>query len=423
MSDALTSRAAREYRDERDRQERTKGVPRLAILHSAPPPQSEGDYGEQAPPGPFDDAAPEGEPSESFELPVISAAAFAGVDPPERRWIVKDMIPDRTVTIVSGDGGGGKTTLKLQLAVAIAGRCPWLGHNPDPGPVLFVTAEDDEEEIHRRVYAIAKGINVELSDLVDLHIVPLAGQDAVMGAPEGKAALIAPTAVFRGLVALVDRIRPRLVILDALADVYAGEENARAQARQFIGLLRGLAIKNDLAVVLIAHPSLSGMASGSGTSGSTAWSNSVRARLYLERIVDEHNREVDPDLRVLRVKKSNYGPVGLELRLRWQNGAFILDGPAGGFDRLAADAKAERVFLDLLSDLAAQGRDVSPNRSATFAPAVFERHPDADGLTKKSFEGAMERLLASKRIGVQTFGSPSRLRSRLVLNSDRRAEE
>jgi RecA-family ATPase len=424
MSDALTSRAAREYRDERDRQERTKGGPRLAMLRSEPPPASEEDYdGARAPFAPIDDAAREGEPSESVDLPVISAAAFAGVEPPERLWIVKDMIPDRTVTIVSGDGGGGKTTLKLQLAVAIAGRCPWLGHNPDSGPVLFVTAEDDEEEIHRRVYAIAKGLNVELSDLVDLHIVPLAGQDAVMGAPEGKAALITPTAVFRGLVTLVERVRPRLVILDALADVYAGEENARAQARQFIGLLRGLAIKNKLAVVLIAHPSLSGMASGSGTSGSTAWSNSVRARLYLERILDEGNREIDPDLRVLRIKKSNYGPVGLELRLRWKNGAFILDGPAGGFDKLAADAKAERVFLDLLCDLAAQGRDVSPNRSATFAPAVFERHPDADGLTKRSFEGAMERLLASKRIGVQTFGSPSRLRSRLVVNSDRRAEE
>ena len=222
---------------------------RILAGREAPPPESEDDYnGAQAPPGPLADEASEGERegSDVASLRVISAAAFAGVEPPERRWIVRDMIPDRTVTIFAGDGGGGKTTLKLQLAAAIAGRCPWLGHNPDPGPVLFVTAEDDEEEIHRRLAAIAKSLGVDLSDLADLHIVPLAGQDAVMGAPEGKAALITPTAVFRGLAALVERIRPRLVILDALADVYAGEENARAQARQFIGLLRGLAIKNDL---------------------------------------------------------------------------------------------------------------------------------------------------------------------------------
>jgi RecA-family ATPase len=97
-----------------------------------------------------------------------------------------------------------------------------------------------------------------------------------MGAPQGKTGIVTATAVFRGLVALVERLKPRLVLLDALADVFGGEEIARTQARQFIGLLRGLAIDHSLAVVLIAHPSLTGMASGAGTSGSTAWSNSVR---------------------------------------------------------------------------------------------------------------------------------------------------
>jgi RecA-family ATPase len=391
------------------------GARRLAE-RDPPPPQGQDDYGDaQAPSAPLADTKAGNETSELTELPVISAAAFAGVPPPERRWIVRDMIPDRTVTIVAGDGGGGKTTLMLQLATAIAGTCPWLGHNPDPGPVLVVTAEDDEEEIHRRLAAIAKSLGVELADLADLHIVPLAGHDAVMGAPEGRAGIIAPTALFRALAALVERIRPRLVILDALADVYAGEENARAQARQFIGLLRGLAIKNDLAVVLIAHPSLSGMASGSGTSGSTAWSNSVRARLYLERILDEGNREIDPDLRVLRVKKSNYGPVGLELRRRWENGAFVLDGPSGGFDKMAADAKAERVFLDLLSAFDAQGRDVSPNLSNTYAPSVFEKLPNAENITRRQFIAAMERLLASERIRIEASGPPSRRYKRLII--------
>ena len=205
------------------------------------------------------------------------------------------------------------------------------------------------------------------------------------------------------------------MVLDALADVYGGEENARAQARQFIALLRGLAIKNDLAVVLIAHPSLSGMASGSGTSGSTAWSNSVRARLYLERVLDEGNREIDPDLRVLRVKKSNYGPVGLELRLRWQNGAFIIDGAAGGFDKLAADAKAERVFLDLLAAFEAQGRDVSPKRSPSYAPTAFAKHPHNEGITAKGFADAMERLLVAERLHIEPIGPPSRQYKRLTI--------
>ena len=256
-----------------------------------------------------------------------------------------------------------------------------------------------------------RSLGVAVSDLTDLHLVPLAGKDAVMGAPERKSGLVAPTAVFRGLVALVEKINPVLVVLDALADVFGGEEIARTQARQFISLLRGLAIDNNLAVVLIAHPSLTGMKEG--TSGSTAWSNSVRSRLYLERVKDGE-REIDANRRVLSVKKSNYGPVGLELRLRWSNGAFVLDGPASGFDKLAAEAKADRVFLDLLAAFAAQERDVSPKPGPTYAPSVFAKHPDSDGVSKADLARAMERLLKGKEIRVATKGPPSKERQRLV---------
>ena len=271
-----------------------------------------------------------------------------------------DIIPDRTVTIVAGDGGDGKTTLMSQLAAATSAGRPWLGYSPEPAPVLFVSAEDDVDELHRRLDAIAKGLNIGLSELADLHLVPLAGKDAVMAVPQGRAGIVNATAVFHGLVALVEKIRPRVVMVDALADVFGGEENARAQARQFIGLWRGLAINHDLAVVLIAHPSLTGMSSGTGTSGSTAWSNSVRSRLYLARLKGDDSREIDPDLRVLRVKKSNCGPAGMELRLRWRNGGFILDE----FYRWFRQARRRREGGAHLSRSFAVVRDAGPRRVA-----------------------------------------------------------
>jgi RecA-family ATPase len=347
-------------------------------------------------------------------LPALSADAFAGKPVPPRPWIVAGLIPDRTVSIVAGDGGEGKTTLMLQLAAAMAGNRPWLGCSLEPGVALFLTAEDDKDEIHRRLEAITTSLSVTLNELSNLHIVPLAGKDAVMAVPQGKAGILTPTAIFHGLVALVKQIKPRFIVLDALADVFGGEENARAQARQFIGLLRGLAIDFNLAVVLIAHPSLMGMSSGSGTSGSTAWSNSVRLRLYLERVKVENGREIDADLRVLRVKKANYGPVGKEVRLRWLNGAFMLDDGAGGFDKLAVEAKAERAFLDFLAVFAGQDRDVSPKPGPTYAPSVFAKHPDNDGVSKANFARAMERLLKRREIRVEKKGPPSKERQRLV---------
>jgi RecA-family ATPase len=157
----------------------------------------------------------------------------------------------------------------------------------------------------------------------------------------------------------------------------------------------------------------------SGTSGSTAWSNSVRSRLYLDRLKakaeGEDDMDAEPDIRVLRVMKSNYAPLGNDIRLRWVEGCFRLDGPTGGFDKLAVEAKADRVFLDLVGKFQAEGRDVSPNRSPSFAPTVFAKHPDRSGLSKNDFEAAMNRLLGAKKIQVEKSGSPSKQHSRLVI--------
>ena len=60
---------------------------------------------------------------------------------------------------------------------------------------------------------IASSLSVALADLRDLHIVPLTGEDSVMASPHGKGGLVIPTAVWRGLVALVEQSKPRVVVL------------------------------------------------------------------------------------------------------------------------------------------------------------------------------------------------------------------
>jgi RecA-family ATPase len=225
--------------------------------------------------------------------------------------------------------------------------------------------------------------SIDFTELADLHFVPFADRDAVMGMLDGKSGIIRETDIWRELAAIAAPIKPRLVVLDTLADVFAGNEIVRQEARQFVSILRRLAIEQRLAVVLLSHPSLSGMVSGTGTSGSTAWNNSVRSRLYLETVKGDDGREAASDGRVLRVKKANYGPSGLALRLRWSNGFFVLDTPVSGIDKLASEAKAERIFLDLLVAFAAQGRDVSAKSSRTYAPVVFARNPAAEGFGKK----------------------------------------
>ena len=57
--------------------------------------------------------------------------------------------------------------------------------------------------------------------------------------------------------------------------------NATTNVRPFVQMLRGLAIECSTAVVLSAHPSLTGIANNSGNSGSLDWGNAVRSRMFL----------------------------------------------------------------------------------------------------------------------------------------------
>ncbi len=162
------------------------------------------------------------------------------------------------------------------------------------------------------------------------------------------------------------------------------------------------------------------MASGTGSSGSTAWNNSVRSRLYMTKPTAEDGQPVEADARLLTVKKANYGPADVEVRLRWDEGGFVAEegsaAPLSGLRRQVADSEAETTFLHLLAAYQAQGRppSIDPN-SRTYAPTLFAK--DNRSHPKRALEAAMNRLLNTGRLSIEmeTSGPPSRRRKRFVI--------
>lgn len=331
-----------------------------------------------------------------------------------RQWAVQDLIPGGTVTLLGGDGGTGKSLLAMQLTVAVATGSRWMGHQTVSGGAMFISAEDDDNELHRRLADIVSASGLSFCDLDRLTLRSLAGEDALLAVLDRSSGVLTPTPLYAEIEARIAAEKPALIVLDTLADLFPGNENDRAQARQFIGLLRGWAIRHSCAVILLAHPSLSGMSSGSGTSGSTGWNNSVRSRLYLERIAQE-GYEANPDARVLRTMKANYGRTGGEITMTWKDGVFVPDVAVTGLDRMAATAKAERVFLKLLRLFNEQGRYVSPSRSASYAPAVFAKHPDAEAVGKHALHTAMEKLLGTGAVTIAEHGRGQSIRKHLEM--------
>jgi RecA-family ATPase len=347
-------------------------------------------------------------------LPILDPRIFDGSPVPQRQWIVEDFIPAGTVTSLSGDGGTGKSLLALQLAVATAVGVPWLGRNVPMGRSLFLTAEDEIDEVHRRLWDICYAEGIKFNLLEDLRIAPLAGIDALLASPD-RTGTMRPTALMKELDGFLKEWPPSLVVLDTQADLFGGNEVDRVQVRSFVTMLRNLCLERGCTIVLLSHPSVAGMNTGSGLSGSTAWNNSVRSRLYLRRDISGDGQdlvEADPDLRVLTNKKANYGQAGGELRMRWDAGRFSpLDQDAGPIDLAGTRARVDELFMELLAkhtNPLRMGR-LNAHSGPNYAPRVFAEDPDARGTTQKAFKAAMGRLFDAGRIrNVETIVSRRR---------------
>lgn len=344
-------------------------------------------------------------PRDHHGLKIIDPVRWAGQAIPPRRWIVDGLIPSGAVTMLGGDGGLGKSLLTMQLLTSAAARRPWLGMDVAPCKSFGVFCEDETDELHRRMADIVEAYGLDFGDLEDMQMVSRVGMPNELwkvdkfGKPNGESEFYAQ------ILSEARAFGAQLIVLDGLHDLFPGNENSRPEARRFVNMLRRIALETDGAVVLCAHPSLSGLNSGTGTAGSTAWNNAVRSRIYLAKPREEEN--ADPDIRVLKSMKSNYGKTGDEIRLRWRDGVFVPDvGTGGGI----VDAIARRnAFLACLRAAKAQGRYPTDARnSPRYAPKLLASFAAAKGIGQRGLEHAMNDLFATGKIKVASVSGADR---------------
>ena len=352
-------------------------------------------------------------------LPWIDFSKWDGQPVPHRKWAIRDRVPLNQAGLFSGEGGTGKSILELTKNVAHVTGKDWLGSMPEPGPAFYLGAEDDVDELHIRIAAIAAHYGTTFKELTEggLHVLCLLGKDATLCAPT-RSGKVETTDLYKRIYEAAGDIKPKNISVDTLSRAFAGNEIDRVQVYAFANHMQALAMVASGSVTVLAHPSLQGIASGSGISGSTAWHGAFRFRQYLKGARSEPGEQPDGDLRELVFKKNQYGPTGETIALRYRNGMFLPEPGMSSLDKISREAKADDIFLDLLKRLSGEGRNVGDKpTSPNYAPTTFAKENEAKQvqLRKPDLEAAMRRLFADGKIHVESYGRPSRLCSRVAI--------
>jgi RecA-family ATPase len=147
------------------------------------------------------------------------------------------MIPFGKITGLGGEDGTGKSRLLLQLAVGVCWTAVSAGLRIPvaTGPVIFYTVKETSRDMRSRLIKLASALGINVS-LDHLHIIAMGAEEtAVLGAEERGQ--VKKTKLFAKLAREIERIKPVLIVIDPLAEVFDGDEIKRNLVKKFVGLL------------------------------------------------------------------------------------------------------------------------------------------------------------------------------------------
>jgi hypothetical protein len=159
---------------------------------------------------------------------------LADVEARQSRFLVPGLIPLRTLTLVAGVGGLGKSTWLATIAARVS-----RGDLGEPGNVIIVSLEDAAEEVLRPRVEAAGGDLQRVFRIFE---------------PKRPDTLVLPSDLGQ-LVDCVRQVEARLVIIDpivATIDV-ALDAHKDQHVRFVLAELAALAEQEDLAIALVGH--------------------------------------------------------------------------------------------------------------------------------------------------------------------------
>jgi putative DNA primase/helicase len=308
---------------------------------------------------------------------VVPVADLAHVQPEAPAYWWAGYLPAGVVTLLGAHGGVGKSTLALMLLVCVAAGRELFGKPVRQGVALYFSGEDPASLVRYRLHTICRAMGVDPASLTGrLHILDATAGEPVLfhEATAQRSRVGATTPTYAALAEYIEAHGVDVLVVDNASDAFDASEIARSMVRAFMRALARIAQARGGAVLLLAHvdkATARGLASGADAySGSTAWHNSARSRLYLRR-------DADGSL-MLEHQKLNVGGKPCDpLRLIWPEGGIpVLDAEPSGIVGAINERNHLRAVLKLIQEFTERGEPVSTaTTSRTHAGRLLRGQP------------------------------------------------
>ena len=279
------------------------------------------------------------EPHLERRFEVLSSSVLLQSPPKPREYLIDGFLPEKIVMGLFAPGGSGKSMLTLATAVCVASGLPLFGtlHVKAPKRVVYISGEDDAEELKRRLYRMTDGLFLEHKALIgqNLHFVDLADKfELFTEKPHQGETRISkvPEAVAKSIEEQVGSAS--LIIVDPASRFRGGEENSAGDTTRFVQALQCLRDQLQATVWLVHHVNKGARVNGANQNnarGSSALIDGLRLGYELNVMEPSEVKRLFGDsfahdeLLTLRATKSNYGkPIDPVVLKRCQDGILAI---------------------------------------------------------------------------------------------------
>ena len=240
-------------------------------------------------------------------------------DIPTRPWLVPGVMLRGSVTLLSGQGAGGKSSYVVGLTLSMAAGIQY-GKAAPIGPLRGINynTEDDRDEQRRRYTAF-----VGASGAIPKEAL----KSVIRVGPEGVGTLfqrdpdtgeVTPTDALDDLKTLIIEQQADYLFVDPLAELHTADENDNTSMRSILAAFRQLAKELDIAVVILHHDRKGVGIAGDvdRMRGASALQGAARIVLTLTRMTDEEAQAlgIPPEQKSSFIRidnaKANYTPLG-----------------------------------------------------------------------------------------------------------------